>query len=176
MGSLALLARESGHEVSGSDINCYPPISDQLDEMGIEIIPGSSRELPRIFIAITFAALDSAVLPVLPALTAAPASPCFTALTARPMLVVFARRKARLGSSSPPTTSSLCRISEAPAMPGWDSSAALIRVSSPTSRNLNLSWRRRASAAPSTMTRTPSSPPIASTAIRGRLMRILRLC
>ena len=39
MGSLALLARESGHEVSGSDINCYPPISDQLDEMGIEIIP-----------------------------------------------------------------------------------------------------------------------------------------
>ena len=37
--------------------------------MGIEIIPGSSRELPRIFIAITFAALDSAVLPVLPALT-----------------------------------------------------------------------------------------------------------
>ena len=39
MGSLALLARESGHEVTGSDINCYPPISDQLDEMGIDIIP-----------------------------------------------------------------------------------------------------------------------------------------
>ena len=39
MGSLALLARESGHEVTNSDINCYPPISDQLDEMGIDIIP-----------------------------------------------------------------------------------------------------------------------------------------
>ena len=39
MGSLALLARESGHEVTGSDINCYPPISDQLDEMGIDVIP-----------------------------------------------------------------------------------------------------------------------------------------
>ena len=39
MGSLALLAKESGHQVSGSDINCYPPISDQLDEMGIKVIP-----------------------------------------------------------------------------------------------------------------------------------------
>ena len=39
MGSLALLAKESGHQVTGSDINCYPPISDQLDEMGIEVIP-----------------------------------------------------------------------------------------------------------------------------------------
>ena len=24
---------------AGSDINCYPPISDQLDEMGIDVIP-----------------------------------------------------------------------------------------------------------------------------------------
>ena len=39
MGSLALLAKESDHQVTGSDINCYPPISDQLDEMGIEVIP-----------------------------------------------------------------------------------------------------------------------------------------
>ena len=39
MGSLALLAKESGHQVTGSDTNCYPPISDQLDEMGIEVIP-----------------------------------------------------------------------------------------------------------------------------------------
>ena len=39
MGSLALLAKESGHRVTGSDINCYPPISDQLDEMGIKVIP-----------------------------------------------------------------------------------------------------------------------------------------
>ena len=39
MGSLALLAKESGHRVTGSDINCYPPISDQLDEMRIEVTP-----------------------------------------------------------------------------------------------------------------------------------------
>ena len=39
MGSLALLAKESGHQVTGSDTNCYPPISDQLDEMGIKVIP-----------------------------------------------------------------------------------------------------------------------------------------
>jgi len=39
MGSLAVLAKESGHRVTGSDINCYPPISDQLDEMGIDVIP-----------------------------------------------------------------------------------------------------------------------------------------
>ena len=39
MGSLALLAKESGHRVTGSAINCYPPISDQLDDMGIKVIP-----------------------------------------------------------------------------------------------------------------------------------------
>ena len=39
MGSLAVLAKDSGHKVTGSDLNCYPPISEQLDEMGIEVIP-----------------------------------------------------------------------------------------------------------------------------------------
>src|SRR5690606_11261208 len=47
---------------------------------------------------------------------------------------------------------------------------------SPTSRNLNRSCRRRASAAPSIITRTPSSPPIASTAIRGRLIALTPSC
>ena len=56
--------------------------------------------------------------PVFPALTAAPARPSFTALTASPIDVVLARRSARLGSSSPPTTSSQCRISDAPRMLG----------------------------------------------------------
>ena len=111
--------------------------------------------------------------PVLPALTAAPAAPVFTALTARPMLVVLARRIARLGSSSPPTTSSQWRISDAARRFGWFSSAASMRGVSPTSRNLKSSWRRRASAAPSTITRTPTSPPIASTAIRGRFIALL---
>ena len=40
MGSLALLAREFGHEVSGSDANVYPPMSTQLAEAGITVMEG----------------------------------------------------------------------------------------------------------------------------------------
>lgn len=40
MGSLALLARELGHEVSGSDQNVYPPMSTQLEEHGIALHSG----------------------------------------------------------------------------------------------------------------------------------------
>jgi len=35
MASLALLARERGHTVSGADQNVYPPMSTQLDQQGI---------------------------------------------------------------------------------------------------------------------------------------------
>ncbi len=35
MASLAFLAREAGFEVTGSDANCYPPISDMLTAKGI---------------------------------------------------------------------------------------------------------------------------------------------
>ena len=44
MGSLAALAKESGFEVTGSDLHCYPPISDQLDHLGIEVIPNYDPE------------------------------------------------------------------------------------------------------------------------------------
>lgn len=40
MGSLALLARDLGHKVTGSDANVYPPMSDQLRAAGIELIQG----------------------------------------------------------------------------------------------------------------------------------------
>jgi UDP-N-acetylmuramate: L-alanyl-gamma-D-glutamyl-meso-diaminopimelate ligase len=40
MGGIALLARELGHEVSGSDANVYPPMSTQLEEQGIELMEG----------------------------------------------------------------------------------------------------------------------------------------
>lgn len=40
MGGLALLARESGFEVSGCDANVYPPMSDQLAAAGIDLIEG----------------------------------------------------------------------------------------------------------------------------------------
>lgn len=43
MGSLALLARELGHKVTGSDQNVYPPMSTQLENAGIEIIQGYDR-------------------------------------------------------------------------------------------------------------------------------------
>lgn len=40
MGGLALLARESGHTVSGSDANVYPPMSTQLQQQGITLMEG----------------------------------------------------------------------------------------------------------------------------------------
>lgn len=44
MGSLALLARELGHQVSGSDANVYPPMSTQLEEAGITLMVGYRAE------------------------------------------------------------------------------------------------------------------------------------
>ncbi|HQQ74513.1 MAG TPA: UDP-N-acetylmuramate:L-alanyl-gamma-D-glutamyl-meso-diaminopimelate ligase [Pseudomonadales bacterium] len=40
MGSLAMLARELGHTVTGSDANVYPPMSTQLQQQGIVITEG----------------------------------------------------------------------------------------------------------------------------------------
>lgn len=40
MGSLALLARDLGHTVTGSDQNIYPPMSTQLHNAGIDIMHG----------------------------------------------------------------------------------------------------------------------------------------
>jgi UDP-N-acetylmuramate: L-alanyl-gamma-D-glutamyl-meso-diaminopimelate ligase len=44
MGGLALLARELGLQVSGSDANVYPPMSDQLAAAGIELQEGYLAE------------------------------------------------------------------------------------------------------------------------------------
>jgi UDP-N-acetylmuramate: L-alanyl-gamma-D-glutamyl-meso-diaminopimelate ligase len=40
MGGLAALAREAGHRVTGCDANVYPPMSEQLRALGIELIEG----------------------------------------------------------------------------------------------------------------------------------------
>jgi UDP-N-acetylmuramate: L-alanyl-gamma-D-glutamyl-meso-diaminopimelate ligase len=40
MGGLALLGKEQGLEISGCDLNIYPPMSDHLHEMGIDISEG----------------------------------------------------------------------------------------------------------------------------------------
>ncbi len=44
MGGLAVLARESGHKVTGCDLNVYPPMSTQLRSLGVELIEGYSPE------------------------------------------------------------------------------------------------------------------------------------
>jgi UDP-N-acetylmuramate: L-alanyl-gamma-D-glutamyl-meso-diaminopimelate ligase len=40
MAGIAVLAKQSGHEVSGSDMNVYPPMSTQLQAQGIELMHG----------------------------------------------------------------------------------------------------------------------------------------
>ena len=44
MGGLALIARELGYTVSGSDQNVYPPMSTQLEEQGIQLMNGYKAE------------------------------------------------------------------------------------------------------------------------------------
>lgn len=44
MGGIALLARQMGHEVSGSDQNVYPPMSTQLETQGIALMSGYEPE------------------------------------------------------------------------------------------------------------------------------------
>ena len=44
MGGLAALAREAGHTVTGCDAGVYPPMSDQLRALGIELIEGFGAE------------------------------------------------------------------------------------------------------------------------------------
>jgi UDP-N-acetylmuramate: L-alanyl-gamma-D-glutamyl-meso-diaminopimelate ligase len=40
MGGVAAIAREAGHRVTGCDANVYPPMSDQLTTLGIELVTG----------------------------------------------------------------------------------------------------------------------------------------
>jgi len=44
MGGLAALAREAGHRVTGCDAGVYPPMSDQLRALGIDLIEGFGAE------------------------------------------------------------------------------------------------------------------------------------
>lgn len=40
MGGIAAIAKQLGHRVSGSDANVYPPMSTQLEQLGIELQQG----------------------------------------------------------------------------------------------------------------------------------------
>ena len=44
MGGVAALAREAGHTVTGCDAGVYPPMSDQLRALGIDLIEGFGAE------------------------------------------------------------------------------------------------------------------------------------
>lgn len=44
MGGIAALAKAAGHQVTGCDTNVYPPMSTQLEAMGIELIAGFGAE------------------------------------------------------------------------------------------------------------------------------------
>ena len=44
MGSLAVLAREAGFQVSGCDANVYPPMSTQLEKSDIALDQGFKPE------------------------------------------------------------------------------------------------------------------------------------
>ncbi len=44
MGGVAALARELGHTVEGSDANVYPPMSTQLEALGIALMSGYAAE------------------------------------------------------------------------------------------------------------------------------------
>ena len=48
MGGVAALAREAGHTVTGCDAGVYPPMSDQLRALGIELIEGFGAEQLRL--------------------------------------------------------------------------------------------------------------------------------
>lgn len=40
MGGIAALAQAAGHRVTGSDANVYPPMSTQLEALGVGLIEG----------------------------------------------------------------------------------------------------------------------------------------
>jgi UDP-N-acetylmuramate: L-alanyl-gamma-D-glutamyl-meso-diaminopimelate ligase len=44
MGGLAALAREAGHKVTGCDAGVYPPMSDQLRALGIDLVEGFAAD------------------------------------------------------------------------------------------------------------------------------------
>ena len=55
MGGVAALAHELGHDVAGCDVNIYPPMSDQLTQLGIALDSGYKVEhldVPRDLIVV----------------------------------------------------------------------------------------------------------------------------
>ncbi len=47
MGGLARIALEQGHQVGGADVNVYPPMSTQLEQLGVELHEGYEPSLVK---------------------------------------------------------------------------------------------------------------------------------
>jgi UDP-N-acetylmuramate: L-alanyl-gamma-D-glutamyl-meso-diaminopimelate ligase len=48
MGGIAAIAHQAGHRVTGCDANVYPPMSEQLSALGIELIEGYAADQLRL--------------------------------------------------------------------------------------------------------------------------------
>src|SRR5258708_23833207 len=48
MGGIAAIAQQAGFRVTGCDANVYPPMSDQLNALGIELIEGYGADQLRL--------------------------------------------------------------------------------------------------------------------------------
>ena len=48
MGGVAAIAKQAGHRVTGCDANVYPPMSEQLGALGIELIEGYRADQVRL--------------------------------------------------------------------------------------------------------------------------------
>ncbi len=66
MSALALLARDLGHRVTGSDANCYPPVSDLLAAKGITWVEG--YEDPRLALEADLVIVGNAIKRGMPVL------------------------------------------------------------------------------------------------------------
>ena len=44
MGNVAILLKKQGHQVAGSDAGVYPPMSDVLEDAGIQLFEGFSEQ------------------------------------------------------------------------------------------------------------------------------------
>jgi len=45
MGNAAILLKKQGHEIAGSDLGVYPPMSDVLANAGIELFKGFDQQV-----------------------------------------------------------------------------------------------------------------------------------
>src|SRR6266540_1469672 len=44
MGGIAAIAKAAGYRITGCDANVYPPMSEQLEGLGIELVKGFGEE------------------------------------------------------------------------------------------------------------------------------------